>query len=100
MQNEMETVTGLWLRDSKSGRQYYGGKDRDGNQWMVFLNDKRKQADPDLSLCRVRANQPIAESDNGGAVVNAAAALFGKQTPIAYDNSEHSAAAGNDDVPF
>jgi len=93
----MENVTGLWLRDAKSGRQYYGGKDKQGNQWMLFLNDKKKQNDPDLSLCVVRAEpSDVSVGDKPNAITNAAEALFGK----CEIKPEQITEDGGDDLPF
>jgi hypothetical protein len=34
-----EIVTGLFNNKSKAGKEYLGGKDRDGNHFMVFKKD-------------------------------------------------------------
>jgi hypothetical protein len=36
---DLEILTGLFKRVSEKGKTYYGGKDRQGNDFFVFLND-------------------------------------------------------------
>lgn len=50
----MKQVFALWLRQSKSGKQYLSGKDENGKKLVGFINSHKKNPkEPDLRVYEV-----------------------------------------------
>jgi len=49
--DDLQEVMALWAKTAKSGKPYYAGKDNNGNEYVGFVNDNKKNPnEPDIRI--------------------------------------------------